>query len=50
MQNHGAESRVLQCQVQREGSGGGADVVEGAVELVVVVLTDVRPVVIAAAA
>ena len=29
---------------QRGGSGGGADVVEGAVEVVVVVVTGVRPV------
>ncbi len=44
------ESRKLQCQVQRGGDGGGADVAEGAVEVVVVVVTDVRPVVSATAA
>ncbi len=45
MQNHEAESRKLQCQIQRGGGGGGAGVVGGAVEAVVVVLTGVRPVV-----
>ncbi len=48
--NHWAKSKEFQCQAQRGGSGGGADVAEGAVEVVVVALTGVRPVVTAAAA
>ncbi len=49
-ENHRATSRDFQCKNQRAGGEGGADVVGGAVEVAVVVLTGVRPVVIAAAA